>query len=222
MTRLAFNRVKAFSLAVCLLLGLSYFIGVPQNPPGFFVDESSIAFNANSIAQHGADEHGIRFPLFFRAFGEFKSPVYIYILAAIYKVAGPGIGAARLLSALFGLAAAVVLGLLAAETFPAEESRRNGRFIAGTIVFSAALLTPWLFEISRLVFEVALTPLALALLLFAVAIARRNGWEWRHSIAIALALSLLTYSYSVGRVLGPLLAVGLIIFAGSGTGWKAV
>ncbi len=38
----------------------------------------------------------------------------------------------------------------------------------GLVMGITALVTPWLFEISRLVFEVAMLPLALALFLLAV------------------------------------------------------
>ncbi len=139
-------------LAISLLVALAYFAGVPKNPPGFFIDEASIAFNAHSIALQGIDEHGQRFPLYFQAFGEYKSPVYIYVLAALYKFTGPGVFAARLLSAVLGLSAALLLGLLAFQM-----TRRRA---AGLIIFIAAGLTPWLFEISRLVFEVTLLPVA--------------------------------------------------------------
>ncbi|HKR62442.1 MAG TPA: hypothetical protein VJZ00_01820, partial [Thermoanaerobaculia bacterium] len=81
-----------------------YLAGLPRNPPGFFIDEASIAYNALTMARHGVDEHGARFPLYFKAFGEYKNPVYIYALALVFLVIGPGILAARVLSALFGVA----------------------------------------------------------------------------------------------------------------------
>lgn len=222
-----------------------YFAGVPDNPPGFFVDESSIAYNAHTIAQHGADEHGIIWPLFFRAFGEYKSPVYIYLLAAIYKFTGPGIFAARLLSALVGAAAALLLGLSAARSVRArvptltsdkeaarvvQESRRADTLrdagislLVGVAVALGALVNPWLFELSRLVFEVALMPLALTLFLLLVQSAcERQRWTLADSIKLALALALITYTYSVGRLLAPLFAFGLVLFGGRGRWWRAV
>ena len=151
------SRAELFLLAVSLLVVVSYFYDVPKNPVGFFVDEASIAYNAHTIAQHGIDEHGQHFPLYFRAFGEYKSPVYIYALAAVFRFTGPSVLVARLLSSILGLAAAVLFGILAA--------RLAGRRSVGVIVFLAAALTPWLFEVSRLVFEVAFFPAILALFL---------------------------------------------------------
>src|SRR5690348_15577232 len=90
------NWILSFLL---LLLALSYFYQVPQNPPGFYIDESSIAYNAYTIATTGRDEYGESWPLYFRAFGEYKNPVYIYSLAFLFRVFGPSILVARLLSA---------------------------------------------------------------------------------------------------------------------------
>lgn len=76
-------------------------------------------------------------------------------------------------------------------------------------------LTPWFFEVSRLVFEVAIYPLLLALFLFALRrVSERDRWSWSDSVllALALALAVLTYSYSTGRLLAPLLALGLLFF----------
>src|SRR5712691_7014884 len=90
-----------------------YTYRVTRNPAGFFVDESSIAYNAYTISQSGQDEFGNSWPLYFRAFGDYKNPVYIYLLAALFKLTGPSILVARLLGAFAGVAAAVLLGLLA-------------------------------------------------------------------------------------------------------------
>jgi 4-amino-4-deoxy-L-arabinose transferase-like glycosyltransferase len=184
---------------VALLAGL-YLAGVPRNPPGFHLDEASIAYNALHIARSGVDEHGERFPLFFQAFGEYKNPVYIYVLAAVYLVTGPSVPAARILSALMGVAAALLLGRLAwVQT----------RDHAVTIVtVASAALTPGLFEISRLAFEVAAFPLALALFLLA---ARRAFDERPQVLALAATLALVTYTYTAGRLLGPALALLLVL-----------
>ena len=86
------------------------FVRLTTNPRGFYIDESSIAYNAHLIAQTGCDETGIRWPLYFRAFGDYKNPVYIYTLASVFRLTGPNILAARLLSAIFVALAAGILG----------------------------------------------------------------------------------------------------------------
>ena len=188
------------------LLLAFYLVSVFTTRSAFFIDEASIAYNAFMIARTGADEYGARWPLYFRAFGEYKNPVYIYLLAGLYKVFGPSTLLARLLSALLGFAAAWLLGQLSA--------RVTQQTVVGIIVAVTALLTPWLFEVSRLVFEVALFPLALVLFLLALERAQaRARWSGFDILRLGLALALLTYSYSIGRLLAPLLALGLILFA---------
>lgn len=189
------------------VLGLAlYTIGVPGNPPGFYLDESSIAYNAHTVATTGRDEHGEAWPLFFRAFGEYKNPVYVYLLAAVFRLTGPSVFAARLWSALLGVAAALLLGRLA--------EKMSGRKALGLFVSLSALLTPWLYENSRLVFEVALYPLAVVLFLSALHRASiKEKWMTLDVSSLAVTLALLTYTYSIGRLLAPLLALGLALFA---------
>jgi 4-amino-4-deoxy-L-arabinose transferase-like glycosyltransferase len=181
------------------------FFGITKSPPGFYIDESSIAYNAHTIARTGTDEHGFSWPLYFRAFGEYKNPVYIYILAAIFRLTGPSILAARALSATVIVLAAAGLGLLAWRL-------TRSRIIALlTAIF--ALITPWLFEVGHVVLEVTLYPLACALFFLCLQrAALKNKWSIADVITLAATLALLTYAYSIGRLLGPLLALGLLFF----------
>lgn len=197
---------NAAAIAFLVVTALLYFAGQDGNPPGFFLDESSIAYNALTIARHGVDEHGIAFPLFFRAFGEYKNPVYIYGLAAVFKVVPPGTLAARRFSAVCGLAAALVLGWLA--------WRITRRRSIALITYATALATPNLFEISRVTFEVALYPLVLALFLLAAYRAfAGERWSARLIAALLVTLTLLTYTYSIGRLHAPLLLGTLAVLA---------
>ena len=155
------------ALAFLFLLAggvILYAQGASTNPPGFFIDESSIAYNAHLIAQTGQDEFGKSWPLYFRAFTDYKNPVHVYLLAAVFRLTGPSIAVARYLSAAAGVLTALILGLLGMRLASTPKARRN----VGLIVMATTLLTPWLFELSRVVMEVALYPLALALFLLCV------------------------------------------------------
>lgn len=193
-------------LPVIALAAASYFVKVVHNPPGYYIDESSISYNAYTISETGQDEFGTSWPLYFRAFGDYKNPVYIYLLSLIYRVTGPSILAARLFSATLGVLAALALGLLGWRL-----TKKRGVALLVTLL---ALLTPWLFEMSRVVLEVSLYPLVLALfLLCAHRASTRARWSRQDVVSLATTLALITYTYSIGRLLGPLLAVGLIFFA---------
>jgi hypothetical protein len=191
-----------------LLLGLAallYFVRVPAHPAGFAIDESSICYNAYTISQTGHDEYDQAWPLFFRAFGEYKNPTIIYLLAALFRITGPSIALARTLTAVMGLAAGLLLGALAWQM-----TRRS---MVTVVIAISCLLTPWFFESCRLVFEVAIYPGIVVLFLIVVwRCSRKARWQWQDVFALAVTLALLTYSYSIGRLLGPLLAVGLLFF----------
>jgi 4-amino-4-deoxy-L-arabinose transferase-like glycosyltransferase len=181
------------------------FVRITSNPPGFYIDESSIAYNAHTIAQSGCDENGVSWPLYFRAFGDYKNPIYVYLLAGLFRLTGPSILVARLLSGVALLGAAMTLGWLAWRL-----SRSRAVALLACII---ALITPWFFELGRVVMEVALYPLAVALFLLCVKRAsEKERWLAGDVLSLAAALALLTYTYSIGRLLAPLLALGLGIF----------
>jgi hypothetical protein len=196
-------------LAVVLLF-LLYISGLSENPPGFYVDESGIAYNAYLVAHTGGGEFGSRFPLFFQFYTsgwtQWANPTQIYLLAIPLLIFKPSIWLARVYSASWMFAACLVLGFLARQI--------SGRRRIGVMVALSALLTPWLFEVGRLVFETYFYPMALILFLLAVYYAqRKQSWSWLTVGTLAATLMLLTYTYTIGRLLGPLMAFGLVLFA---------
>jgi hypothetical protein len=128
---LARHRVPLLLAGAVVALAF-YLTSAPNNPPGFFTDESSIVYNAYTISQTGSDEYGVRWPLYFRAFNlgasqEYKNPTYIYLLAGLFKIFGPSIWLARILSGVSGFGAALLplpvgIGPLLARTVPSAES----------------------------------------------------------------------------------------------------
>lgn len=199
--------------AIVLAFAL-YINGLSKNPPGFYVDESGIAYNAFLIAHTGKGELGQRFPLFFQFYTndwtQWANPTQIYLLAIPFRFFRPSIHLARIDSALWVFLACLLLGILAKQI--------SGRLIVAVLVGMIALTTPWLFEVSRLVFETFFYPAALTLFLLSVHYAQRKPkWNWFTVGMIAATLTLLTYSYTIGRLLGPLLAFGLLLFL---TSWN--
>ncbi len=193
-----------------IALFLLYLTGITTNPPGFYVDESGLAYNAYLVSETGAGEFGPPFPLFFQlytgGFTQYSNPTQIYLLAFVYSLFGPGILISRIFAAACVFGANLLLGALAAKI--------TGRRLIGYIVGGTAMATPWMFEVGRLVLETFFYPMAVTLFLWAVYKAhQRAEWSWLNVIAIAFTLSLLTYSYTIGRVLSSLLALGLVSFA---------
>jgi len=66
-------------LLITLLGGLVRFFWLDRFPVAPNWDEISHGYNAYSILMTGKDEWGNRLPLIFRAFGDYKLPVYIYL-----------------------------------------------------------------------------------------------------------------------------------------------
>ena len=181
----------------------------PSNPPGYHRDEAALSYNAYTIAKSGRDQDGAVMPLFFRSYGDYKSPLYPYALAALFRITGPHKEVARAFSAVLGLAAVLLLGLLAV--------RVSGRALVGVIVAAVAGLTPWLFELGRVALEVATQPVLITLLLLTLERSRRTAqWTVRGGALVGVVLGLLLYSYTGSRLLAPLLAAALVVFAGAG------
>jgi 4-amino-4-deoxy-L-arabinose transferase-like glycosyltransferase len=184
----------------------------PSNPPGYHRDEAALSYNAYSISTSLRDEDGGRLPLFFRSFGDYKSPLYPYLLAGIFRVTGPNAQIARGFSAVLGVAAILLLGLLA--------KRVSGSNTIGVVVLVVAGFTPWLFELGRVALEVSTQPLLVTLLLLALERAwRRKTWKISEGVVVGALLGVLLYSYTGSRLLAPLFAAALAVFAGRGR-WR--
>jgi hypothetical protein len=161
--------------------------GLTSSPPGFYVDEASVGYNAYAISIDGRDQHGESWPLFIEAFGGQKNPVLVYLVAGVMRLFGPSVGIVRMVSSLVSLMTATVLGRLAYRIF-------HDRWL-GLATFAVAGTLPWLFVIGRIGFEVSALPAALGLFLLAwwnadqeLSRPRRSSswpswrvcrWEWR-------------------------------------------
>jgi 4-amino-4-deoxy-L-arabinose transferase-like glycosyltransferase len=197
--------------AVLAIVGFQLWVS-PSNPPGYHRDEAALSYNAYSIATTARDEDGALMPLFIRSYGDYKSPLYPYLLAGIFTITGPHKAVARWLSAVLGALAVLLLGLLA--------KRLTGRTVVAVVVVVLAGLTPWPFELGRVALEVSTQPLLITLLLLTLHRAwRRRTWTRREGALAGLLLGLLLYSYTGNRLLAPLLATALVVFAGRGR-WR--
>jgi 4-amino-4-deoxy-L-arabinose transferase-like glycosyltransferase len=192
-------------VAFAVIVLVVQFIGLTDRPPGYYVDESSFSWNAWTLDMAGVDEHGRPWPLFFEAFGDWKTAPYIYLLAAVFAITGPSIVAARFVSATAGVLTVTFLGALA--------YRMTRRIEIALLTGAVALLVPWTFEPTRLAMEVALMPALVAGFLLALHARPPGSGHWSVSMVLLSGiLALLTYTYTLGRLLGPLLALGLVVY----------
>jgi hypothetical protein len=205
---------KSLRILLCvtaiILLFCLYTWGISQNPRGFYLDESATAYNAYLVSRTGAGEFGPRFPLLFQEYAvsnpTYINPLTIYLMAIVFRFVHPSIAVARTFAAFWMFAASLLLGVLA--------KRISGQRTIGVVVAGSALLTPWFFEIGRLVWDAHFSAFTVVLfLLAAYGIQSKETWSWRDITMVAGSLAVVTYGYLSGRVLAPLFALGLIFFA---------
>jgi hypothetical protein len=187
------------AFAVCAgLVVVRNLVDLSGSPPGLYVDEASIGYNAWAIAHFGVDEHGIHVPLFFEAFGEYKNPVYIYALSGLLRVLPLTVAVERLPAAIFGLA---VVGFLTAAAWRLTGSRV---ITLGTLVLTA--LTPWVVIEGRVGFETISMVALLAAALWCLAGTKPTPRQFGLA---GMFLAVAIYGYTTARLEILLLAIAL-------------
>lgn len=187
----------AIALTGALLLAAAFRLPVLDRVPnGLFLDEASRGYDAFALLRTGADQYGVRWPLFPEGIDDF-TPV-LYTLLALPSVAALGLTetAVRLPATLAGVATV-------ATTFLC------GRALVGRrpAVVAALLvaISPWHILPSRTGAEWALLPLFTTTGLWLLARGRQHGPAL---LGAGLVLGVGLYSYAFARLLVPLLVVG--------------
>jgi 4-amino-4-deoxy-L-arabinose transferase-like glycosyltransferase len=139
-------RNKFIFAFVLLLFLVSRTYKIADIPASVYWDEASIGYNAYSIATDLKDEWGDKLPLHFRAFGEFKLPVYIYSVAVLVKAIGLNEYAVRLPAVFYSLGTLIIVYLLTKKITGKESVAILASFILS--------VSPWLFIFSRTGYEV--------------------------------------------------------------------
>lgn len=170
-------------------------------PASLYWDEASIAYNAYSVAISGRDEWGDLFPLHFRAFGEFKLPVYIYSVAVFEKFLGLSELAVRLPAVLFSLGIILLTYLLALKIFDRKTTALLSAFFLSVL--------PWFFIFSRTGYEATA---GLMFYLLGVYLALLTGKNRIFILLSTLSFIVSLYSYNSFRIITPLTIVCLAVY----------
>jgi|WetSurMetagenome_2_1015567.scaffolds.fasta_scaffold02579_3 4-amino-4-deoxy-L-arabinose transferase-like glycosyltransferase len=206
---------KYVLILIFLLAGVLRFYNISNNPPGLYIDEVSIGNNAYSILKTGKDEYGQSFPLFFRSFGDYKMPAYIYSVAFSMSIFGKNELAVRFPSALAGTLTIIVLYFLLKELLQLHIDvlfRKKFKYLP---ILSALLIaiSPWHIQFSRAGFEanVALFIFLLACLSIVSYLKKR---ETRYLVIGYILLVCTIYTYHTFRIASPLVMgiLGVAIF----------
>ena len=68
---------------IILIAAVTRFYKLGEVPAGLYIDEAGQGYSAYSILLTGKDEFGMPYPAVFRSFTDFKTPVYIYLVAPL-------------------------------------------------------------------------------------------------------------------------------------------
>lgn len=138
--------MKSKILLLILLLALLlrfYFLG--KVPVSMYWDEAAIGYNAYTIANFGVDEYGIKSPLFFKSFDDYKLPGIVYLTAVSVKFLGLNEWSVRFPSALLSLFTILITYLLIREITNSEKISLLASFLLA--------ISPWYLQFSRAAFE---------------------------------------------------------------------
>lgn len=197
------SRPLLFHFLAAVITLLSFFVranDLETNPNGFFCDEASIAYNAKSILETGADEHGRSLPVYFKCFGDYKSGFYIYSVVVSTAIFGESHFATRLPAA-FYLTLAMVIAYLFLACFIHP--------FCGLLAVALMAYDPWLNHFSHIAFELSTVPLFISASTF-FWFKAING-KPKYFILSSLFFALTFYAYPPARLFVPLFTIGLVI-----------
>ena len=207
-------RLEIILLFFILLLGIFLrYYQLTTVPRGLYIDEASIGYNAATILHTGKDEYGKSFPMAFRAFGEYKMPVYIYLTSGAMIVFGITDFAVRFPSFFLGTLSILVFYFFIKELIFIDASfvPKKGKTLFCLVATFLFAILPWNVMFSRVGFEVnvALFFYLLSCLFFLKTINQKNVL----SIAICFfCLAASVYTYDAFRVIAPLTLLSFAIY----------
>ena len=201
---------KTYLLLFILILILGIFLRfhkLGEIPNSLNWDEASWGYNSYSILLTGKDEHGSFFPTSFKAFGDYKQPIYVYLGTIPIKIFGLSPYGVRFTSALFGSLSIGLVFLLAKELFKKEKFNRNISLLS--MFFFA--LSPWSIQFSRVAYEANLG-LFFVLLGVWIYLKGMNENKIAYFLLSIVPLTLSAYTYHSLKIFTPFLVVFLLIF----------
>ena len=181
---------------ILLLAFFLRFYQLDQNPPSLNWDEVSHGYNAYSILKTGADEWGVSWPLVFKAYGDYKLPVYIYSTVLSIKAFGLNDWAVRLPSALAGVFSVLLTYFLFKKLF----KNHLGACLASLFL----AISSWHLFLSRAAFEANLASFLVIGGIYFFLLGLEKKWLLPLSIFL---LGLSVHTYYSARIFTPLILI---------------
>lgn len=181
-------------ITITIFASILRFYQLGTNPPSLDWDEVSLAYNAQSLLETGADEHGNTWPLTIRSFNDYKPPLYAYTLIPSIFFFGKSEFAVRLPSAIAGVLAIPLTYFLVLELFSIRKKNHlySSRLTLAVLTSFLLAISPWHLQYSRVAFEANLGLTFLIGGILAYLKSRRQPW-WLVVSALSFGLSLVSY-----------------------------
>lgn len=190
---------KNLLIIICIFFLFTRLYKINEIPRSVYWDEASIGYNAYSLVETGKDEWGDFFPVNFRAFGEFKLPVYIYAVSIFVKVFGLNEFSVRFPSVLFSFGVVILI------YFIAKKITKNKTL--GILASFFVCVSPWFFIFSRTGYEATAGLMFYLLGIYQLFLIKKKNYFLLTSM---LSFILSMYSYNSFRVIVPLTLIILI------------
>lgn len=178
------------------------FYKVTSVPPALNWDEVSIGYNAYSILKTGKDEWKEPFPVHFKAYGEYKLPLQVYVsIPGIYFFGLNELGV-RITPVIYGTLTVLLMFFLGRAIFASQPVGLAAAFLLA--------ISPWHIQLTRASFESSLATFWIVLgIWFLVKGFKRQYWFIVSMIPFTLSI----FTYNSARIFTPLfLFVILLIY----------
>jgi 4-amino-4-deoxy-L-arabinose transferase-like glycosyltransferase len=208
-------------VAVVLLAAVLRLYRLGDVPHGMTWDEAAIGYNGHAIRVARRDEWLVRLPVSFKSFGDYKSPLAIYINGVSTGLFGMNLWAVRLPFAIAGIGAVASLiwltRLLLQDSIPHSFSLLVKTGMPWLSLAAGFLLatTPWHVHFSRVGFESGMALFFLLTgvwLVFESLSTQAPPWK-KYGVAMGAGVNLVAamYTYHSAKVVVPALIVLILI-----------
>ena len=198
---------KFLPLFLVVILGTFLrFWQIDKTPPSLYWDEVSQGYNAYSVLGTGRDEHNEFLPVaVFKAFGDYKAPVYIYLDVPFIALFGKTTLGVRFPSALLGSLTILFTYFLISELFY-DDKNKSKLALWGAFLLS---ISPWHIQLSRAAYEGNAATFFTVLGIYLFFLAKRAKPKFYVLSIISFVFGF--YAFNAHRVFIPLLVLLLAI-----------
>jgi hypothetical protein len=184
------------SAALGLIVVLAFFLRfykVTSDPPSLNWDEVAIGYNAYSVLKTGRDEWGVKLPLNFKSYSEYKLPAQIYASIPAIAIWGLSDFSVRITPVVYGVLTVLFTYFLTYALF----KKKSIALLATLLLATSA----WHIQLTRASFESSFSVLWVVLGLWFLVLGFKKPKFW---IISAIPFAIAVYTYNSARVFTPI------------------